>query len=230
MNELTDRPNWHMDVFDQHIVDRWWDEILGSTPLISEKAWEWCVAELRDKAAYFKDNGYFRVLDTGSCVCKSDTLVSQGLCAQFQSGLESVLALHEGHRQDGVFTYVDPSLYPLVWGKSPVLTQVARQGDVVSSPNSPAERAPEHGDKRVGSKRVQERMSTERREPWKYAFQEEVPESIQAYFWSYNLQWLPSEVEFTKSTSTDVRLTSYVNDLSLLIPLSIKVWKRLYRC
>ena len=78
-------------------------------------------------------------------------------------------------------------------------------------------------------------MSTERREPWKYAFQEEVSESIQAYFWSYNLQWLPSEVEFTKSASTDVRLTSYVNDLSpthtslyksleKIISLSIEPW------
>ncbi|KAJ5160179.1 uncharacterized protein N7482_007183 [Penicillium canariense] len=235
MNELTDRPNWDMDIFNQYTVDRWRDEILGSTPCMSEKAWEWCVAELRDKGAYLKDNGYFRVLDTGSCVCKSDTLVSQGLCAKFRSGLESVLAQHEGHRQDGVYTYVDPSLYPLVWGKSPVLTQVARQGDVVSSPKSAEERAPEHADKRVGSERVQERMSSGRHEPWHYAFQEEEYESKQAYFWSYNFQWLPSEVEFTKSASTDVRLTSYVNGLSpthtslyesleKIISLSIEPW------
>jgi hypothetical protein len=135
-----------------------------------------------------------------------------------------VLVQHEGHSQDGVVTYVDPSLYPLVWGKSPVLTQVARGGDVVGSPNSTAESGPEHGDKRVGSKIVQERISTERYHPWKYAFLEETYESIQAYFWSYNRQWLPSEVEFTKPASTDVRLTSYVNDLS---PTHISLYKSL---
>ncbi|KAH8808628.1 hypothetical protein F5884DRAFT_677499 [Xylogone sp. PMI_703] len=235
INELTDRPNWRMDILNQDIVDQWRGEILASTPLMSEKAWAWCVAELRDKAVYSKDHGYFRVLDTGSCICKSDTL-GQELCAQFQSGLESVLAQHEGDSQDGVFTYVDPSLYPLAWGKSPVLTQVARQGGVVSSPNSTAERAPEHADKRVESKQVQERMSTRRYEPWKYAFDKVVPyKSVPVYFWSYNLQWLPSEVEFTKSASTDVRLTSYVNNLSpthaslyesleKIISLSIEPW------
>jgi hypothetical protein len=113
MNELTDRPNWHTDIFNQDAVDLWRDEILDSTPLMSEKAWEWCVAELRDKVTYLKDHGHFRVLDTGSCVCKSDTLASQDLCAQFQTGLEPVLAQHEGHH-DGIITYVDPSLYPLV--------------------------------------------------------------------------------------------------------------------
>lgn len=235
MNELTDRPNWHVDIFNRDVIDLWRDEHLGSTPLMSEKAWKWCVAELRDKGAYFKDHGHFRVLDTGSCVCKSDTLVSQELCAQFQSGLRFVVAQHEGHRQDGIVAYVDPSLYPLVWGKSPLQTQVARQGDIVSSPNPTVKRAPEHGDKRIGSKTVQERLSAGRRAPWEYAFQEETYKSIQAYFWSYNRQWLPSEVKFTKSASTDVRLTSYVNDLSptytslyksleKIISLSIEPW------
>jgi hypothetical protein len=91
MNELTDRRNWHMDIFNQDVVDLWRDEILGSTPLMSEKAWEWCVAELRDKGAYLKDHGYFRVLDTGSCVCKSDTLSLKGFVANSSQDLSQCL-------------------------------------------------------------------------------------------------------------------------------------------
>lgn len=208
MNELTDRLNWHMDVLNQDVVDLWRDEMLGSTPLMSEEAWKWCVAEVRDKAAYFKDHGHFRVLDTGSCVCKSDTIVSQGLCAQFQSEVESVHAQNEGHSQDGLITYIDPSLYPLLWGRSLVLTQVARQDDILSSPSSIAQSAPEHGDKRIGSKIVQERMSTKTRRPWSWAFLEVPHGNTQAYFCSYNRQWLPSEVEFT--TSCEYRCTAYL--------------------
>lgn len=150
MNEVTDKPGWHVDIFSQDVADRWRDEILASTPLMSEKAWEWCVAELRDKADYFKDKGHFRVLDTGSCVCKSDALGGQELCADFQSGLQSVLAQREEYGSDGVATYVDPALYPLVWGKTRVLAdggQVTRQGDIASTPNSTAKRAPRHSDK-----------------------------------------------------------------------------------
>jgi hypothetical protein len=215
MNQLTDKQNWHVDIFNQDAVDCWRNELLASTPLLSEKAWEWCVAELRDKAVFFNDKGYTRVLDTGTCVCKSDTLASQELCAQFQSGLESVQARHEQDK-GGAFTYVDPSLYPLVWGSSVVLVdggQVTHQGEVSSSTCTAPERAPAHRDKRVGSNRVQERMVARRREPWRYAFEEEAHKRIPEYFWSYKYQWLPSEVEFTKSRGTDVRFASYINNL-----------------
>lgn len=73
------------------------------------KAWEWCVAELRDKSTHFNKHGCSRVLDTGSSVRKSDMLVSKALCARFQFGLESVLAHNKGHKQDSVFIHVDPS-------------------------------------------------------------------------------------------------------------------------
>ncbi|KAH8900749.1 hypothetical protein GQ53DRAFT_632963 [Thozetella sp. PMI_491] len=238
MNELTDNARWHIAIFSQDVVQRWRDEIFASRPLMSEKAWEWCVAELRDKAAYLKEKGHLRVLDTGSCVCKSDVLDGQELCADFQSGLQPILVKREGTGSDGVSTYVDPALYPLVWGKSRVLAhdgQVTLQGDIASSPNFTTERAPEHIDKRTHSDEVQKRMGTTRPRPWEHVFEEEDFGNLGAYLWSYKYQWLPSDVQFTKPSGTDMRLTSYVNDLSpahaslyeslgKLISLSVELW------
>jgi hypothetical protein len=245
MNDVTDKPGWHVDIFSPDVADRWRDEILASTPLMSHKAWEWCVAELRDKATYFQATGHVRVLDTGSCVCKSDVLGGPELCADFRSGIQSVLAQRDEPGRDGVASYVDPALYPLVWGKSRVLAHgghVTRQGDIIaSSPNSvtaAVETAPRHGDKRTHSDTVQERMATLIPKPWEYVFNDEDATNIKAYCWSYKYQWLPSEVEFDpNSIGTDVRLTSYINGLDLspacaslyeslekLISLSIEPW------
>jgi hypothetical protein len=59
MNDVTDKPGWHVDIFNHDVADCWRDQILASAPLMSEKTWEWCVSELRDKATYFKDKGTF---------------------------------------------------------------------------------------------------------------------------------------------------------------------------
>ncbi|KAJ6005776.1 hypothetical protein N7451_003720 [Penicillium sp. IBT 35674x] len=51
MNRITDYPDWHIDVFNDRVVADWEKEASEMTPLMSEKAWNWCVAELLDKAA-----------------------------------------------------------------------------------------------------------------------------------------------------------------------------------
>lgn len=51
-------------------------------PLISEKAWEWCLAELRDKARVFEDKKFVKFVpafDAGSGCIKSDVLVHESL-------------------------------------------------------------------------------------------------------------------------------------------------------
>ncbi|KAJ5167470.1 uncharacterized protein N7482_006251, partial [Penicillium canariense] len=70
MNQLTDRPNWYLDIFNEQVVaDDWRKEAFAMTPLIGERAWAWCVKELRDKAVYFREkNPHIRLLDTGSYV------------------------------------------------------------------------------------------------------------------------------------------------------------------
>lgn len=84
MNRLTDKPEWHVGIFDDGTVAAWAEEVFASTRLMSEKAWKWCLDELRDKAAEFREKQHVRVLDTGSCVCKSDTPTLQSLAALFR--------------------------------------------------------------------------------------------------------------------------------------------------
>ena len=61
MNTLTDKPEWQVKIFDDQIVNEWRKEAFATTPLMSEKAWTWCVAELGDKNIYFEQNQYLRV-------------------------------------------------------------------------------------------------------------------------------------------------------------------------
>ena len=68
---LTDKSDWHIKVFDCDTVREWHKDI-ASIPLMSDKAWDWCLAEMRDKAISYKETGAVLVLDTGSLVLKSD--------------------------------------------------------------------------------------------------------------------------------------------------------------
>lgn len=54
MNRLTDQA-WYVHIFDDEVVAEWKRETFDTTPLMSEKAWEWCVKELRDKAVDLRE-------------------------------------------------------------------------------------------------------------------------------------------------------------------------------
>jgi hypothetical protein len=56
MNHLTDRPAWNMKIFDDGGCRGWKQETFDTTPLMSEKAWKWCVKELRNKAVDLCEN------------------------------------------------------------------------------------------------------------------------------------------------------------------------------
>jgi hypothetical protein len=235
MNTLTDKPNWHIDIFNKDTVTEWREEAFAATPLMSEKAWAWCKAELRDKAVEYKQKQYIRVLDTGSCVCKSDILVPMALSVDFKSELEPLLPAQS--IRDQISSIIDPSLYPLVYGRSPVLLdggEVVLE-DVFGSYDK-AKTAPKHLDKRVNSPAVQAHIERCRTDPWRAAFikDKQLCDTL-AYFWSSNFQWLPCEVEFIGNTGTDVQITSYINNLhpaqkslyrnlEKLISLAIRPW------
>ncbi|KAL4903978.1 hypothetical protein BDW74DRAFT_168488 [Aspergillus multicolor] len=193
MNQLTDRPGWDSAIFDT-IVSNWREDIFASTQLMSDKAWSWCIDKLYDKAAYYREHGYIRVLNTGSCVCKSDTPAVHGLAAGIRA--------EQGQKP----SVVDPSLYPLVYGKSLVLTEGGR-----------AKVAPPHSDQRVSSAYVQRQVEEKRFLPHGVDVYHSHSDRIEFYCWSSNYQCLPCEVPcevaFAGQTATDVRITSYINDL-----------------
>ena len=88
INILTDKTNWHSDVFDPETLWQWYNELILSSPRLSENNWNWCVAELKDKTKQYEHDGFIRVLNTSSCMCKSDRAELQELSAASQAGME----------------------------------------------------------------------------------------------------------------------------------------------
>jgi hypothetical protein len=109
MERLTDKPDWHVKVFDQAIVAKWTDEALAwpnedlwnsisncppprdrfhdprkdlpDTPdhILDRPSVEFVMRELQEKARYFQRTGIVPTLDADYSVAKSDTLVPQDL-------------------------------------------------------------------------------------------------------------------------------------------------------
>lgn len=112
ISRVTDIHKWYECVNNEQIVAQWREKAL-ETPLISEKAWEWCVAELRDKAILFGSTKRVLNLDTGTSISKSDEVPS-GIRESFITEIASV---YEGSlsQEQGTFflTAVLLSIYAL---------------------------------------------------------------------------------------------------------------------
>ncbi|KAL5353681.1 hypothetical protein ACLOAV_001721 [Pseudogymnoascus australis] len=230
MNLLTDKPGWHVDVFNDSAVEAWRAEMEARYHLLSARAWAWCLAELRDKARVWEATALIRVLDTGSCVLKSDSRVPAALGAEMRRCCE-VLGAEMGEAE-----LVDPSLYPLVYGRTRVLVDGGRvgvdfrQGEYGSGTPAPvyptnAPLARDLAKMERGEERPFEECEVSRRE-------------LGGMRWSARFQWLPAEVEFVGGEGCEVRIASYVNNLSpvhhgplygaieRLISLAIEPWNK----
>lgn len=188
MNALTDKPNWHEKVLDDEIADSWGEEA-RAVPLMSDKAWEWCLLELRDKAARFRKTGRVLVLEGASRVSKSDTIVSETLNKELRVALQPLLEQPDGLKdwhpgsQGQVLDLIHPSLFPLVFGR----TRVLMDGGTVPLDTINNISSLEHA--KVAPKPPAGKLA------------------------STQFQWLPCEVEFVEDTGTDVQITSYINNL-----------------
>lgn len=94
-------------------------------PFISEKTWDWCLQELRDKAEQFESTNMTTVLDMGSRCIKSNSLVPADLRDALMSAIVPLLEQtprdwHPGSNGQ-VLNLVHPSLYPTIYGKTQVL-------------------------------------------------------------------------------------------------------------
>jgi hypothetical protein len=196
MNSLTDRSGWEELVFNASTMQTWRSEALAQFPLISPKAWEWCAAELRDKAQRWQETGLIVVLNAASGVCKSNNVIPPAVSAEIQGFVTSALKERAGQMDwepssnQQVWNLIDPSLYPLTrertrvlisGGSIPLEQTLSTYGQGEAPP-------PLHDDKK----------------DWQ----------IEKYLYSLRYQWLPCEVEFCgPAGSTDVRITSYINNL-----------------
>ena len=192
MDALTDKKDWHQKVFQDDIVKKWHDEAL-TRPLISEKTWDWCLSELRDKGGFFLENDFVRTLDVGSRCAKSDTIIDESLRSQLVQAVQPLMQTQEKdwhpNSNEQVLNLVHPSLFPLVYGRSRVLRtgQVGLE-DCVEACG------------RGYITNLEHELDEQKLGPQGYL--------KHAGRWSTQFQWLPSEVKFTGERDTDVRITS----------------------
>lgn len=203
MEKMTDKPNWQRDVFLDGVVSTWKDEAKKADWKISDKAWEWCVAEVRDKAKLFADTGRTIVLDYAwGAVCKAD--LGPELPAMLKTAMDEIVAKEprKGRpRPDGVAKIVDAHLAPLVYGQTRVLVEGGAVG---------REDMDDWYGRGVPLGRTQYEWSTA----------ESVPTDSEGSDACYRrrtalgtlspgFQWLPCEV----ALNPRVQITSYINDL-----------------
>ncbi|KAK7966271.1 uncharacterized protein PG986_000548 [Apiospora aurea] len=202
VNQITDKPDWHRKVSDEQIVQKWkeeavqFDETLDDFYL-SEKMFEVCLEELREKAAVFERTQMVHVLDSELTVVKSDSMVPAELQQALLAAVRSLEDVPENQKDwhpgsdNQVLDLVHPSLFPLVYGLSRVLpvgkvpldecTKYIGRGETIPIDTSPRARV-----KQIS---------------WG---NEVSPEA-----WG-EFQWLPANVEFQ---GDQTKITSYINGL-----------------
>jgi len=203
MEKMTDKPNWQQGVFSDEKVSAWKDEAKKADWKISDKAWAWCVAELRDKARRFVDAGRTIVLDYGwGAVCKAD--LGGELPGLLKKAVDEIVEREprKGRpRPDGVARIVDPHLAPLVYDQTRVLVEGGAVGredmDDWYGRGVPLGR-PEFK-KRYAESQPSDSVD---KDAW------ERRRSALGILWP-EFQWLPCEVALNPA----VQFTSYINDL-----------------
>ncbi|KAM0426064.1 hypothetical protein ACHAPT_008695 [Fusarium lateritium] len=212
MDNLTDKPNWHEKVFDDDIVQKWRDEARQQSEdglfarvmqgkeydaipkpisrIVSEQTFDFCIAELRNKAKYFAASGLIPTLDSaGNSVVKSDSYIEKCFHDKLADAFDALRADQGDNvdwhpRSNGmVQDLVHPSMYPFVYGRSR-FTQEETVG-VSNALDTIGEGVIVPKDERPESKDL---------------------------FWSITYQWLPSNVAICDDGT--VKLTSYVNNLN----------------
>ncbi|THX82645.1 hypothetical protein D6D05_03806 [Aureobasidium pullulans] len=206
MNDLTEEHGWHKNIFDDNLMVDWRMQAL-SRPLISPKAWDWCLAELQDKALFFEQTGNIVVFNTGAGIVKSDA-VAEMIQTELRDAAKLLEAGEKAPRQQVVLHLVDPSIFPLVYGRTRVLMDSGRVS-LDSTINSFGRGAIVLD---IPPGYFRPRRNVRRYPLWS---EEVTPRATNSddERWSARSQWLPCEVDFINNSGTDVRITSYVNNL-----------------
>src|ERR1700722_7913424 len=163
-----------MQVFNEEIVTKWKVEALTEPSLnMTERMFSYCINELRHKSKLFREMGTVTAYDAD--VVKSDNAIPSSLKMALRAAvapLEDIPAFyrdwHPGSNET-VLDLVHPSLFPVIYGKTKILSDsfvgldycIKRcgEGEILN--------APEAG--------TQPRLS---------------------HLFSCNFQWLPCEVKF----------------------------------
>lgn len=157
---------------------------------------DYIIKELQWKAGSLKESGYVTVFDIG--VVKSDTAISKDLeqalreaAAPFEDVPENQRDYHPGSNQQ-VVDLVHPSLFPLIYGRTRILTDRTINLDTCLRSLGQGELLPVPPEDQVG---ISSRRWSHRETPCTY---------------SRKFQWLPCDVDFTKEGGC--RIVSYINN------------------
>ncbi|KAF9520691.1 hypothetical protein BS47DRAFT_1286740 [Hydnum rufescens UP504] len=192
MNQITDKPDWYVKVFDCGIASKWKNEVLLSPESMSEKMVDYCIAELRYNAKIYENTGLVSVFYGD--VVKSDTAIPIWLQGELKASvvpLKNIPARYldwhpgSGHK---VLDLVHPSLFPLVYGQTRILPspEVTNLEDCIS-------RCCEGNVLPIPPEK--DRLVFGSGEP----------------LFSRRFQWLPCDVDI--SSDNGVRITSCINNL-----------------
>ncbi|KAM0472563.1 hypothetical protein ACHAPX_008720 [Trichoderma viride] len=134
VEEITNKAQWWEKVFDAQIAEKWKQEALQMnwkeyrnyadfTPAMADA----CINELRIKADLFTKTGLIPIFDYSSCVIKSESLVPDSLrnalrseAAKLENVPDEEKDWHPGTTRK-VLDLVHPSLWPFIYGRTPVL-------------------------------------------------------------------------------------------------------------
>ncbi|KAF2717870.1 hypothetical protein K431DRAFT_333667 [Polychaeton citri CBS 116435] len=230
MDRLTDKPDWHVKVFDDAIVKKWGDEALALPTqqlyedivkgkdhrnqepedlrtrlksILDQSCVDYCIQELRAKAKFFEKTGLIPTLDASATICKSDTVVDDSL--------RNALRAAASKLQDEQAS--NPDWHP-------------RTNDKVQDLVHPSLYPLVYGETRVFDDEVvgvedaipkwagkgtviPEQEDTPKTQAW-HRFQIGGSD-IEPSFWSSKYQWLPSNVKLQEDGK--VKITSYINNL-----------------
>ncbi|KAF9469550.1 hypothetical protein BDZ94DRAFT_1180725 [Collybia nuda] len=202
MNQMTDKPDWNLKIFDDSITSKWRAEALAAEGRdVTEKMLDWCIAELQHKAKIFGRTGAVSIY-RGE-VIKSDSAIPNSLKEELKHAtapLEDVPSRfkdwHPGSNEQ-VLDLVHPSLFPLVYGRSRILPDslttlsdfVERCGEGVTLPVPPEKEG--------------------KLEPQSYRYHG--ARQLNDPF-SRKFQWLPCDVDISY-VDGGVKIKSYINNL-----------------
>lgn len=136
IQDLTDKFEWWRKVRDASVTARWkkeavdtnWASLYRAGDCITPVMAEACINEILKKADIFEETGLVPVLDYSACVVKSDTVMDDMLAADLKTAVKPLECVQDGLKDwhpgsyGKVLNLVHPSLYPLVYGRSRILT------------------------------------------------------------------------------------------------------------
>ncbi|KAM5345135.1 hypothetical protein ACJ41O_010997 [Fusarium nematophilum] len=233
MESLTDKPDWHVKVFDDEIASKWKAEALalpvdamymeilgdrstssfrtadGQAPkpkmILDEACVDYCIEELRAKAEYFKRSGLVPTLDASATVVKSDVMIDEKLKQELRGAFDK---LKEDQKASpdwhpGTENRVQDLVHPSLYPLVYGRTRVI-QDEVVGVEDAISWA----GRGEAISQSTETPSLVEMRRSIDYGVG---GSKVEPTFWSLDYQWLPSNVAFQSDGS--VKFTSYINNL-----------------